>query len=421
MIKRNFYLNKIKPYINKDLIKIISGIRRCGKSTILQQLIEELKQNGVKEDNIIYINLELQKYFDVRTKEQLMDVIEKQIKNRVNYEYPALNQIADEDKIYIFIDEIQNVDSWELLINSYLAEKQFDIYITGSNSKLLSGELATHLTGRFVEIKVYPFSYLEFLEYHKLNNENMNEDINENKLIKEYIQFGGMPYSLGFEEDQKIEYLSDLYYSIVLKDIIKRNEIRDVDLVDRIFFYILANIGHTFSANSIFKYFKKDQISVSINTIYNYLSYMEDACLVNKVRRENIVSKKLLNHGEKFYLNDLGFREAIYGYNNRNKGQVIENIVYIELLRRGYKITIGKFKDKEVDFVCKKRGKKAYIQVSYVLADENTIKREFEPLIKIKDNYPKYIISTDEFDFSKNGVIHINLADFLKGKTIKLL
>lgn len=401
MIKREIYLNKVKPYIDKNIIKVISGIRRCGKSTILKQIIEELKSDGIKEENIILINFELKKYFNINNIKQLDNLINSLVKNK-------------HEKNYLFFDEIQEVENWEKLINSYLAEGKYDIYITGSNAKLLSGELATYLTGRFVEIKIYPFSFLEYLEYLKNLNKLEHENSNKKRLFQEYLKFGGMPSTLEFRDNEKIQYLNDLYNSIILKDVVKRNEIRDLDLLDRIIRFIMANVGQLFSASSIVKYLKKDKVNVSVNTIYNYLAYIEEACLINKVRREDLIGKKILNYSEKFYLVDLGFREAIYGNNEKDIGQVLENIVYIELLRRGYKVTIGKFREKEVDFVCKKGKTIIYIQVSYILAEESTIKREFEPLLKIQDNYPKYIITMDEFDRSQHGIKHINMIDFLR-------
>lgn len=408
MIKREMYLNIIEPYIDKNIVKVISGIRRCGKSTILLQIIDKLKQKGVKEKNIILINFELKEYFNIKNIQELDNLIEK--------------LINPTGKNYLFFDEIQEIENWEKLINSYLAEKKYDIFITGSNAKLLSGELATYLTGRYIEIKVYPFSFLEFIDYKKSNKNNGNNRNNKNhekfsdkEMFIEYLKYGGMPQILEFKTNEKIQYLTDLYNSIFLKDIIKRNEIRDVELLERILIFIMANIGQLFSANSIVKYLKKDRISVSVNTIYNYLSYMEEACLVNKLKREDLVGKKILNHIEKFYLTDLGFRQAVYENNEKDIGQSIENIVYTELLRRGYNITIGKFKEKKVDFVCKKADETIYIQVSYILADESTVKREFESLLKIQDNYPKYVITMDEFDFSRDGIKHINLIDFLKG------
>lgn len=396
MIKRELYLNKIRPYFNKNIIKAITGIRRSGKSTILKQIIEELKNDGIKEENIILINFELKKHFNIKNIYQLDDLITSKIKNQSG-------------KIYLFFDEIQEIENWEKLINSYLAEEKYDIFITGSNSKLLSGELATYLTGRFVEIKIYPFSFLEFLEYKKSKKE---------ELFTEYLKYGGMPSGLEYDKNERTQYLTDLYNSIIYNDILKRYEIRDIDLLDRIVRFIIGNIGQIVSGNSIVKYLKKDKVNVSVNTIYNYLSYIEEACLIHKVKREDLIGKKILNHSEKFYLVDLGFREAIYGNNLKDIGQVLENIVYLELLRRGYKITIGTFRDYEIDFVCKKSEITIYIQVAYVLADEKTIKREFDSLLKIKDNYPKYVITTDSFDMSQKGIKHLNIIDFLKEKEI---
>lgn len=403
LIKRAIYLNKVRPYMNKNIIKVISGIRRCGKSTILQQIIQDLKEDGIKDENIILINFELRRYFHIKTITQLDELINDLVKNK-------------SEKNYLLFDEIQEVENWEKLINSYLAEENYDIYITGSNAKLLSGELSTYLTGRFVEIRIYPFSFLEFLDYKKIDYERFDKE----ELFKEYLKYGGMPSALEFQENEKIQYLTDLYNSIILKDIVKRNEIRDIDLLDRIIQYVMANIGQTFSANSIVKYLKKNKVSVSVNTIYNYLSYIEEACLINKVKRENIIGKKILNHSEKFYLVDQGFREAIYGNNEKDIGQTLENIVYIELLRRGYNVTIGKFRDKELDFVCKKGEKIIYIQVSYILSENNTVQREFEPLLKIQDNYPKYVITMDRFDRSQDGIKHINLMDFLMENELPL-
>ncbi|KZX13185.1 ATP-binding protein [Methanobrevibacter curvatus] len=400
MIKRELYLNKIKPYMSKDIIKVLTGIRRCGKSTILKQLVEELKENGVKEENIILINLELQKYFDIKNIRQLDKLIKSQTSK-------------SNDRKYLFLDEIQDVNQWEKLVNSYLAEDEFDIYITGSNAKLLSGELATYLTGRYIEIKIYPFSFYEFLQYKKLKNRKIK---NYNNLFHEFLRYGGMPSTLKYDTEEKTPILTDICQSILFKDVVKRNEIRDVDLLDRILKYLLANIGQLFSANSIVKYLKKDRITISTTTIYNYLRYLEDACLINKVRREDLIGKRILNYIEKFYVVDLGFREAIYGYNERDISQAIENIIYNELIQRGYNVTIGKFREKEIDFVCKKFDKKVYIQVSYILFDENTLKREFEPLIKIKDNNPKYVLSMDEFNRSYDGIKHLNIIDFLKDK-----
>ncbi|KZX16423.1 ATP-binding protein [Methanobrevibacter curvatus] len=405
MIKRELYLNEIKPFINKHFIKVLTGVRRCGKSTILEQIIQLLKQKGIKDENIILINFELDEYFNIRNKDQLKEYINKLVKN-------------NKEKKYLFLDEVQKVEGWEELVNSYLAKDKFDIYITGSNAKLLSGELATYLSGRYVEIKIYPFSFKEFLKYKELKEKTKSEK-DYKKLFNEYMKYGAMPSTLGFNDKEKIKIFRDLYNSIILKDVVQRNEIRDIDLLDRIVRFTMANIGQLFSAKNIVNYLKKDKVSISTKTIYNYLSYLEDACLINKVRREDLIGKKLLNYIEKFYVVDLGFRQIIYGKNIEDIGQTLENIVYNELIRKGYDITIGKFYEKEVDFVCKKNNKTIYIQVTYILADDNTIKREFEPLTKINDNYPKYVFSMDDFDRSRQGIKHVNIVDFLTGEMDK--
>jgi len=413
MIKRKLYLNKIKPFMNKDVIKVLTGVRRCGKSTVLKQIIGELHHNGVKKEDIILINLEERKYLNIKNINQLDDLITKQLKNNNN-------------RKYLLLDEIQNIKGWERLINAYLAENIFDIYITGSNANLLSGELATYISGRYIEIKIYPFSFKEFLEYKK-ENKNLKYEIRKERnsfnnniknLFYEYIKYGAMPSILKYNDDEKIEILEDIYNSVILKDIVKRNDVRDIELLDRIILYIMANIGRLFSANSIVKYLKKDQVNLSTNTIYNYLKYMEEACLIKKVKREDLVGKRVLNYIEKFFLVDLGFRQMLYGNNQEDIGQVLENIVYNELIRRGYKVRIGKLKDKEVDFVCRKTEKIIYIQVSYILAEESTVKREFEPLLKINNNFPKYVLSLDEFDRSHKGIKHLNIIDFLLGNEI---
>ena len=408
MIERELYLNQIKPYMNKHIIKVLTGIRRSGKSTILKQIANQLKNDGVSDENIILINLELEKYLDIRNWKQLSSLINSMLNNK------GKNKNNNNNRKYLFLDEVQKVEGWEKLVNAYFAEDKFDIYVTGSNAKLLSGELATYLSGRYIEIKIYPFSFREFLKYnkkHKINKKTSD-------FFKDYINYGAMPSTLKYKNHRKIPVLRDIYNTIILKDIVSRYEIKDIDLLTRILLFLMGNIGQLFSANSIVKYLKKDNVKISTKTIYNYLTYLEDVSFINKVKREDLVGKKLLNFIEKFYLVDLGFRQMIYGNNEKDIGQSLENIVYNELLRQGYDITIGKFKDKEVDFVCKKHNKKIYIQVAYILAEESTIKREFDPLMKINDNYPKYVLSMDEFDRSKEGIKHINIIDFLTGDAL---
>lgn len=351
------------------------------------------------DDNIIYVNFDLTEYKSLKNADLLDEYIKERTRN-----------IRGEK--YLFFDEIQEVDGWEKVINSYFAKEEYDIYITGSNSKLLSGELATYIAGRYIQINIYPFSFKEYLEYNNVNN-----TVNLKKELNNYLKYGGMPGILDFDNPQKIQVLGDMYNSIILKDIIERNNIRDVNLLKRIAEYIMQNIGHIISANNIVKYLKHEHVKISVNTAYNYLSYLENACLICKAKREELKGKKVLKHNEKYYLTDLGFRQAILGSNTEDLSQSIENIVYMELLRRDYKITIGNLDKYEIDFICKKEGKPIYIQVTYLLAEESTVQREFEPLQKINDNYPKYVISLDEFGIERDGIEHINLTDFLMDET----
>ncbi|MDR0911946.1 MAG: ATP-binding protein [Methanobrevibacter sp.] len=402
MVKRELYLKKIRPLINKDIIKVITGIRRCGKSYMLNLIKEELLNNhNIKESNIILINLESTKYNMIKSDLDLNEIVFKLTENLSG-------------KIYLFFDEIQNVDKWEKSINGYRVDLDCDIYITGSNAELLSGELATLIAGRYMEIKMYPFSFKEALLFEKEKIKSNKKEINETQLFDNYIKYGGMPFIFHLEESEKLNYLKDLYNSILLKDIIQRNKIRDIDLLDRLLKYLIDNIGHTFSALSISKYLKSENRNVSRETIYNYLFYCINGCLIFKVPREDLIGKKLLKISEKYYLTDHGFNQSMAEGNKQNIGQILENIVYMELVRRGYDITIGKANGYEIDFVCKKNKNKIYIQVSYILADEEVIKREFRPLMKIKDSYPKYVLSLDEFDLSKEGIRHLNIKEFLK-------
>ncbi len=398
IIQRTEYIDKIKPFIGKHIIKVLIGARRSGKSTILKQIIDSLIEEGIPQSNIVWINFELSDYFEIND----INKLEKYISKRLD---------GVEGKIYLFFDEIQIIPQWEKLINSYFAKEIYDIYITGSNSKLLSGEFASYLSGRYVELDIFPFSFKEYVDYH-----NIADDFKTH--FYKYLEDGGMPSTFDFGQDNKKLVMLDLYNSIVLKDIIQRNNVANVDLLDRIMRFVMYNIGQPFSANKIHKRLKQDLVNVSVNTIYNYLKFFENACLIYRVKREDLQGKKILKYDEKYYICDLGFRQAIIGNNQRDITRVIENIVYMELLRRGYEITIGKAGNLEVDFVCKKQGSPIYIQVSYLLASEETIEREFKPLKSINDNYPKYVITLDDINMSHDGIIHLNLVDFLLGGEI---
>ncbi|MBR0370535.1 MAG: ATP-binding protein [Methanobrevibacter sp.] len=395
MIKRTQYIDKIKPFIGNHIIKVLIGARRSGKSTILKQIIDSLVEDGISQKNIIWINFELSDYFEIDD----INKLEKYISTRLE---------GVEGKVYLFFDEIQIIPQWEKLINSYFAKEIYDIYITGSNSKLLSGEFASYLSGRYVELDIFPFSFKEYVDYHNITNDFKTH-------FYKFLEDGGMPSTFDYAQDNKKLVMLDLYNSIVLKDIIQRHNVANVDLLDRIMRFVMYNIGQPFSANKIHKRLKQDLVNVSVNTIYKYLKFFENACLIYQVKREDLQGKKILKYDEKYYVCDLGFRQAIIGNNQRDITRVIENIVYMELLRRGYEITIGKVGNLEVDFVCKKQNSPIYIQVSYLLASEETIEREFKPLKSIKDNYPKYVITMDDINMSHEGIIHLNLVDFLLG------
>lgn len=403
MIKRESYMKKIRPFINSDLVKVLTGIRRCGKSVMLDLIKQELLQQGVTPQQLISYNFENMSFARLCNAQALHD----EIINKTQ---------ALTGKIYLFFDEIQEVKDWEKCINSLRIELNCDIYITGSNAKLLSGELATYLAGRYVEFVIYPFSFSEFIELYNTIQPNTSET----ECFKKYLHFGGMPYlaSLQYNEAACKQYLQDVYTSVELKDIVRRNNIRDVDMLERILTYITANIGTIFSANVLSKYLKSEGRSMATETIINYVKACTDAFLFYQVKRQDIQGKKLLAINEKYYVADHGIREAVFGGNMKDINLILKNIVYLELLRRGYKVSIGKVDTKEIDFICEKQDKKIYIQVTYLLAAEETIQREFGVYNEITDNYPKYVLSLDEFDMSRNGIIHKNIRDFLTDSSI---
>lgn len=400
MIKREFYMKKIRPFINNEIIKVLTGFRRSGKSVMLDLIKQELLENGCTEEQFITLN------FEKMENEPLCNArsLHKEIMSRAK-------KISNGKKVYIFLDEIQEVDKWEKCVNSLRLDIDCDIYITGSNAKLLSGELATYLAGRYVEFIIYPFSFSEFKELYTTISPNTNNDDCFNK----YLTFGGMPYisQLNYAIEPSRLYLEDLYNSVVLKDIVKRNKIRDVALLEKIIAYVVTNIGMTFSVTSISKYFKSEGRTVAPETIMNYINYCINAYLFYTASRENIKGKEILSTNEKYYIVDQGLREAVFGGNIKDQNLILENIVYMEMLRRGYDITVGQTDNREVDFICKKPNERIYIQVSYLLASDETVEREFSVLEKIRDNYPKYVLSMDKMNFSRNGIIHKNIIDFL--------
>lgn len=399
MIKRKFYLEKIVKLIDTEDIKVITGVRRCGKTVLLKQIIDELENRGIASENIIYMSFESSKYKNIRNDNDLDEFIFSKTNN--------LN-----GKIYLLFDEIQKVKNWEVSLNSYRVDLECDIYITGSNSQLLSGELATLISGRYISINMLPFSFKELIQYY----DEMHENIDEIKLFEQYLSYGGFPGLLNYENEEKEKYLYDLYSTIVLNDILYKNKVKDLDLFERLMEFMISNIGQLFSANSISKYIKNENRKTTPHTIINYMDYARNAFIFYQIKRENIKQKRKLLISDKYYLVDSGFYFIFNGSTQRNWGQLLENIVFLELIRQGYSITIGKIQDLEVDFVCRKANQIKYIQVSQSILDENTRKREFKSLEKISDSYPKYVISMDSFDFSANGIIHLNIIDFLKSE-----
>ena len=398
MIKRELYLKQIRDSYDSELIKVIMGIRRCGKSVLLLQIIEELKQKGIKEDHIIYINFEDYDFIEYTEAKKFNKYIKDKIK--------------DEKKYYLFFDEIQNVKDFERVINSFRATLNVSIFITGSNSKLLSGELATVLTGRFISIKMMPFTYCEFLELKKSKNEELSENV-----LEEYIEWGGMPliYNTNSDIERKM-YLRDLYNAIILKDIVERNSIKDINLLNRIIQFMMENIGGILSSNSIAGYLKNEKINTSVDTVMNYIDYITTSSIFNKVNRYDIRGKSVMATLEKYYLTDLGLLTLKSSPIEKKVGGRLENIVYNELVARGYDVYIGKTEKGEVDFVIDKFGQREYIQVADYLSSEEVIKREFGAFDYVKDNYPKYVITMDKIDYSQNGIIHLNLEKFLLEK-----
>lgn len=398
-LKRELYLQQIRPFYESDIIKVITGVRRAGKSVLLKTITEELVANGIEDTQIIYINLEDMDYEYIQTASDL----NKEIKAR----------IRNEKKYYIFLDEIQHITGFEKALASFRATLNVSLFVTGSNSTLLSGELATLLTGRTVEFEILPFSFSELKEYLEINHKPFSEDA-----FYDYLKWGGFPLRFDYAEEAAVRrYLSNLYESIVNRDIIKKSGNMDKKQFMDISLYILANAGKEFSADNICAYYEQQNNKpIARRTIYNYLDKMKKAYLIHGVCRYNIIGKAALKNREKYYAVDMGFRTINTNTINYEDTFFLENIIYNELLTRGYHVFTGKTYKGEIDFVAIKDGKKCFIQVSYLLASPETIRREFGAYDKITDASPKYVLSLDKIDMSQNGIVHMNIIDFLLHK-----
>lgn len=393
-IKRDIYFNSTSPFIDKDIIKVFIGQRRVGKSYILYQLMSHIADNK-PNSNIIYINKELSDFDFIINYDDLNSFVQAQT-------LPGRN--------YLFIDEVQDILDFGKSLRSLLASGKYDIYCTGSNSQLLSGDIAGHLSGRHIEIKVYSLAYTEFLQFHKLENGV--------QALKKYMVFGGLPYLIHLKLEQSIafEYLKNVYATVLFKDVVRRYNIRNVYFLESLVKFLSDNTGSIISATQISKFLKSQRVNMSTQIVLNYLSYLTSSLLIFKVERQSIQGKKIFETNEKYYFEDWGLRNSIAGYNPSDIGKIMENIVFMHLLICGYQIRIGVLGENEIDFVCQKQNETIYVQVAYLITNENTIQREYGNLLKINDNYPKYVVSMDEFQGNTfKGIRHLHLMEFLSG------
>lgn len=395
-IKREIYLRKIRPFINQHLIKVITGQRRVGKSFLMRQLIEEVVTTN-ENANIIYIDKEKYEFDEIRDYHKLIKFVKERQNDNLNY---------------LFIDEIQEIEAFEKALRSLLSEGVFDIYCTGSNAQMLSGDIATYLSGRQIIFKVYSLSFTEFCQFHEFhpNKESLNQ----------YLKYGGLPYLIHLPKNDDIifEYLRNIYDTILFRDVVSRNEIRDVAFLNKLLQFLADNTGSIVSAKKISDYLKSQQSSKSVSVILNYLAFLENAYFIFKAKRKDIQGKKIFEVGEKYYFEDFGLRNSVVGFNISDVNKIIENAVYLQLIINGYKVYVGKKGDKEIDFIAERENEKLYIQVTTSLSDEKVIRREFGNLLEVKDNYPKMVVSFDDFSgrSSYKGVKHITLLEFLSEK-----
>lgn len=398
MIDRPLYVDKIMAYVDTPFVKILTGVRRCGKSTILKMIMEKLRnERGIPEEQIVSYRFDSMEYEDMTAKEMY-----RELKSR----------LCSDGKTYLFLDEMQEIKGWEKVVNSLASDYNVDLYVTGSNSRMMSSEISTYLTGRYVAFRIYTLSFGEYLTFKSQYAEV--EDIR--KELANYIRLGGFPatHLQAYGQDEVYTIVRDIYNSTIFSDIAKRNQVRKIDQLERVVKYTFNNVGNTFSAKSISDYLKAEKRSLDNETVYSYLEKLEKAYLLHRCSRYDLQGKELLKTQEKFYLADTSLRYSVLGYNDDTVASSLENVVYLELCRRGYTVHIGKTNDGEVDFVASRQNEKLYVQVTQRIDTEKTEKREYERLLEIRDNYPKYVLRTDEFAGGNyEGIITMHVADFL--------
>lgn len=400
MIPRPMYVEKIMAYTDTPFVKILSGIRRCGKSTILKMIVEELKKRGIPFERILHYNFDSMQYEDIKTAKLLYEEVR--------------SKLASGGKTYLFLDEIQEVKSWEKAVNSFMTDFDVDIYVTGSNSRMLSSEISTYLTGRYITFRIFPLSFSEYLTFRKEYSGGTYETLHSE--FARYLRLGGFPavHLQPYTPDEAYPIVRDIYNSTIFTDIVRRNQIRKVDQLERIVKFAFDNVGRTFSAASISKYLKSENRTVDNETVYNYLAKLESAFILHRCSRYDIQGKEFLKTQEKFYLGDPAFRYSILGYTPDGVSAMLENLVYLELLRRGYDVCIGKIGNAEIDFVATRQENKLYIQIAQRIEKDETEEREYGRLLGIADNYPKYVLRTDEFAGGNyQGIKTMHIADFL--------
>lgn len=401
MIKRPTYVNKIMKYRDTPFVKILTGVRRCGKSTIMKMIQEELKEKGIDEKQILSYNFDSMEFSDITAKELYQEIKEKLQANQ---------------KTYLFLDEIQEIDGWEKIVNTLLSNFDTDIYVTGSNSRMMSSEISTYLTGRYVSFRIFPLSFAEYLTFR---SEYTQIEDTKKEFVR-YMQFGGFPaiHLREYTQDEAYLIVKDIYNSTIFTDIVRRNQIKKVDQLERVVKYVFDNVGNTFSATSISKYLKSENHSIDNETVYGYLQKLERAYILHRCPRYDIKGKELLKTQEKFYLADPALDYSVLGYSMNRIDAMLENVVYLELARRGYEISVGKMDRFEVDFVASKLGEKIYVQVTKKMERKETEEREYGRLLEIQDNYPKYVLTTDEFAGGNyEGIKTMHIADFLLSET----